>query len=135
MKQERKAVLRVILLSIQNNMLSEAISRCLRSSGDTKVTIISPDRVPATTTETLIQRPQILLMEVSFGPASLEERLKTAREVRRKLPSCRIALLCDERSSPELARGVTAAKQQQLVDAFFYSSVSLDYLRDALSAI
>ena len=127
--------MRVILLSIQNNMLSEAIGRSLRSSGDNKVSIVSPDRIPATTAEALLQRPQILLMEVSFGPASLEERLQTAREVRQKLPSCRIALLCDERSSPELARGVTAAKQQHLVDAFFYSSVSLDYLRDALSAV
>jgi hypothetical protein len=51
------------------------------------------------------------------------------------LPNCKIVLLCDENSAPDIAREVMIAKKDGLIDAFFYSSVTAKYLIAALSAL
>jgi hypothetical protein len=65
----------------------------------------------------------------------MDRRLIEAKELRSLLPQCRIAFLCDENSSPEIAREVMIAKKDGYIDAFFYSSVTAKYLVAALDAI
>ena len=78
----------------------------------------------------------ILLMEVSRLPAyTLENRLKLIECVRRAMPNCKFVLLCDENGDPELARLVMIVRQDRLIDAFLYASVTPAYLTAALDAL
>jgi DNA-binding NarL/FixJ family response regulator len=81
-------------------------------------------------------KPEILLSEVAFGKnTDLKTRLAEAKEVRKKVPNCKIVFLCDENSAPDLAREVMQAKKDGLIDNFFYSSVGSRYLVAALTAM
>lgn len=55
--------------------------------------------------------------------------------ITRELPDCKTAILCDAVSHPEQAREVMRAKQTGLINAFCYTSVSLEYFTAALDAI
>ena len=78
----------------------------------------------------------ILLMEVSRLPAyTLENRLKLIACVRKAMPNCKFVLLCDENVDPELAHRVMIVRQDRLIDAFLYASVTHAYLTAALDAL
>ena len=66
---------------------------------------------------------------------TLEKRLESGEQVRRLLPDCRIALLCDEVADPDLAEQVMHARRFGRIDAFFYASVTANYLIAALEAL
>ena len=53
----------------------------------------------------------------------------------RKHPLCRIALLCDEVADPDLEEQVMHARRFGRIDAFFYASVTANYLIAALEAL
>ena len=55
--------------------------------------------------------------------------------VRRKIKACKFVLLCDENSDMELAHRVMHARQDQLIDAFLYASVTPAYLAAVLDAL
>lgn len=78
----------------------------------------------------------ILLMEVSRLPAyTLENRLSLIACVRKVMPNCKFVLLCDENVDPELAHRVMTVRQDRLIDAFLYASVTHAYLTAALDAL
>ena len=78
----------------------------------------------------------ILLMEVSrLNAYTLESRLNLIDRVRREIAACKCVLLCDENSDMELAHRVMHARQDRLIDAFFYASVTPAYLAAALDAL
>lgn len=78
----------------------------------------------------------VALMEVSYAPGcNMDGRLTVARKIRAAVPGCRIVLLCDENSAPEMARQVVLAKKDGKIDNFVYSSVSESYLAAMLAAI
>jgi hypothetical protein len=66
---------------------------------------------------------------------SIENRLQEIEELRKGLPDCKIALMCDENTYPELANEVTKIKRDKKIDSFFYSSVSANYLTAVLSSM
>jgi hypothetical protein len=79
---------------------------------------------------------ETLIAEVSYaGGTTIDTRIAEVKELRKKLPNCKIVLLCDENSAPDIAREVMIAKKDGLIDAFFYSSVTAKYLIAALSAL
>ena len=98
-----------IIVSIRNGLLAEGIVQMLKESGE-----FHPIR---TVGEKIVQNCQalsadILLSEVSYASGtSIERRLLEAKELRDLLPTCKIAFLCDENSSPEIAREVMTAKK------------------------
>ena len=55
--------------------------------------------------------------------------------MRAALPECKFVLLCDENSDAELAQQVKCARQDRLIDAFLYASVTPAYLTAALDAL
>lgn len=91
------------------------------------------------TTRFLCVKPcglDILLMEVSrLNAYTLESRLSLIDRVRRKIKACKFVLLCDENSDMELAHRVMHARQDRLIDAFLYASVTPAYLAAALDAL
>ena len=113
-----------VSVSIQNRFFSESVLLMLRRSGD-----LCPVSVPSAP-------PDVVLSECeSPSESRLEERLELAKKLRERLPSCKIALLCDETAYPELARDVMRAKQEGKIDAFFYASVTTEYLIASLNAL
>ena len=123
-------------ISIQNGLLAEGIIRMLHENGEfLPFRIISP-RKNGVVSNCLLQGADILLAEVSYATgATIDGRLAEARTLRAERPECKIAFLCDENSSPEIAREVMTAKKDGVIDAFFYSSVTAKYLVAALDAI
>ena len=68
-------------------------------------------------------------------PYALENRLRLIDRVRGAVPHCQFVLLCDENGDPELARQVKCARQDRLIDAFLYASVTPAYLTATLDAL
>ena len=126
-----------IVVSIQNGLLAEAITGMLNDSGE-----FQPFRVPVGNKKNDVisncemLSADILIAEVSYASGTtVEARLREVREVRKKMPGCKIVLLCDENSAPDIAREVTLAKKDGLIDNFFYSSVTAKYLLAALFSL
>lgn len=126
-----------IVVSIQNGLLAEALTSMLLSSGE-----FEPYRVAVGTkygdivSECETFGAQMVLMEVSYANGTtVENRLREVKELRKKRPDCKIVLLCDENSAPNIAREVMLAKKDGLIDSFFYSSVTTKYILAALLSL
>ena len=126
-----------ILVSIHNGLLAEALTAMLSESGEFEpVPISAGSRNGDIAKNCEMLGAQMVLMEVSYSNGTaVETRLKEVREIRSIRPECKIVLLCDENSAPDIARDVMLAKKDGLIDAFFYSSVTAKYLLAALLAL
>ena len=130
--------MRKIVVSIQNCLLAEAISQMMLESGE-----FQPVRVAAAGTrksdlayQCRALEAELLIAEVAYtAGTTIDARLTEAKEIREVLPNCKIVLLCDENSAPELAREVMLAKRDGRIDGFFYSSVTAKYLLAALLSL
>lgn len=125
-----------IVVCIGNGLLSEAIIKMLQSSGEFKPFRVLVQKKTNIASDCEALSADILLMDVSYASgATYETRLLEARQVRGRIPSCKLVMLCDENSSPDIAREVANAKKDGLIDAFFYSSVTEKYLTAALASL
>lgn len=129
--------MKTIVLSMQNNLLSGAISKYLIERGEMiPERIRDPSKEGEPYTTCLVLNADVVLMEISrLANFTLEERLRTAKDLRKSLPNCKIALLCDEHSDPDIAERVKSAKVMGLIDGFFHSSVTGEYISAALDAL
>ena len=119
------SVVKNIVISMQNTLLSEAVARTLAETREFRVEQILPGHADDTLSLCETVRADILLMEVSrLNAYTLESRLSLIDRVRRKIKACKFVLLCDENSDMELAHRVMHARQDRLIDAFLYSSVT-----------
>ena len=113
-----------IKLEICNGLMAAAITRMLEKTEG--FSVIRGASLPA----------DVLLMETAYDPGfTLGECLAKAKLLRSRSPECKVILLCDENSVPELARQVVQAKKDGRIDDFVYSSVSESYLTALLSAL
>ena len=115
--------MRSIVVSMQNMLLSEAVARTLAETGEFRVEQVLPGKT--SDTFSLCRLPAY----------TLENRLKLIACVRKVMPSCKFVLLCDENVDPELAHRVMIVRQDRLIDAFLYASVTHAYLTAALDAL
>lgn len=126
--------MKTLLVSFQNGLLAEAIMRNLHETGEFQLFRLQDNQTVADDCRTL--SADILLMEVSYAQgATLEPRLSISKQVRNNSPDCKIVMLCDDKSSPDIAHDVMLAKKEGKIDAFFYSSVTGNYLTAALNAL
>lgn len=120
-----------------NRLLSGAIVKYLRERGELlpiRISDHSDKDEPYITSKS--HDADILLMEVAkIQHFTLDQRLKTAIEIREHLPKCKIVLLCDENTDPDTAELVKDAKKMGYIDSFFYSSVSGEYISAMLDTI
>ena len=126
-----------IVVSIGNGLLAEAITKMLTDSGE-----FQPFRLPVGTKKNDIVdqcemlSAETLIAEVSYANGTtIGARIAEVKQLRKKLPNCKIVLLCDENSAPDIAREVMNAKKDGLIDTFFYSSVTTKYLLAALYSL
>ena len=128
--------MRNIVVSVRNGLLSEAIIRALNNGGEFQTYQVSTDTRICIPDQCKTICADILLMEVSYTPGTtVETRMDDIRRLRAADPGCRIALLCDDRSAPEIAYRITQLKKDRLIDGFFYTSVSESYLLSALASL
>ena len=126
-----------IVVSILNGLLAEAITTALSDSGE-----FQPFRIPVSSRKSeaadscRMMAADLILMEVAYaGGTSVETRLREAKEVREAVPGCKIVFLCDENTSPDIAREVMLAKKDGLIDQFIYGSISATYLADIIDSL
>lgn len=128
--------MRECVISMQNTLLSEAIARALSETGEFRVEQVLPGKTEDIFSLCRAAQADILLMEVSRVNAyALENRLRLIDRVRKVVSHCQFVLLCDENSDPDLAQSVKRARQDRLIDAFLYASVTPAYLIAALDAL
>lgn len=127
--------MKTIVLSICNSLMSMSITRSLDHAGGFLIRSLCPGGREVAE-ECTAASADILLMEAAYDiGATLDDCLKEARLLRSLRPECKMILLCDENSVPEVARRVALAKKDGLIDDFVYSSVSESYLTAMLYAI
>jgi len=125
-----------VVASMQNTLLAEAVAEALQKTGEFRVEQVLPGRPDDALSLCASAKADILLMEASrLNGYTLERRMHLIDSVRRAVPICKFALLCDENSDPELAQRVMRARQDRLIDAFFYTSVTSQYLTAAINAV
>ena len=121
---------------MQNTLLSEAVARALSEAREFRVEQVLPGKTGDAFSLCQAAQADILLMEVSrLSAYALENRMSLIERVRAAVPNCKFVLLCDENSDAELARQVKCARQDRLIDAFLYASVTPAYLTAALDAL
>ncbi|MGN0372751.1 MAG: hypothetical protein ACI4F3_08050 [Enterocloster sp.] len=126
-----------IAVSMRNRVFAESMMFMLERTGDfypVRILSVSQEDILL---ECLVQRPEILLLDVTptVPETTVEGRLKLIAKVREQQPDCKIAVFCDETAHPEQAYSTKRAKQDGRIDAFFYASVTAEYLSAALDAI
>lgn len=125
-----------IVVSIGNGLLAEAITRALGNCGEFRPFRAKVGRDANVVSDCEMMSADMLLAEVSYAEGTtIGTCLMKAREVRQKLPDCKIVFLCDKNSAPDIARDVMQAKKDGLIDNFFYSSVTEKYLIAALTSL
>lgn len=120
------------VLAIRNKLVLEEVINAPKRKGFLveKSSSQEPERI-LTLTNALAATT--LVMDVTrSGDGTLDMRMDTVREVRRQNPEIKIALLCDNVSDESSAYKVKCAKEDGIIDAFFYESVPSDYLADAI---
>lgn len=125
-----------VVVSMQNTLLAEAVAGAFLKTGEFRVEQVLPGRPGDAPALCASARADILLMEVSrLNGYTMENRMGLIETMRSAMSKCKFALLCDENSDPELARRVMRARQARLIDAFFYTSVTSEYLTAAIEAL
>lgn len=129
--------MRKVVVSIHNGLLSEAIMKMLDDSGEfIPYHAVTTSRKSDAVEHCEMVSADLVIAEVAYSAStSVDSRLREARELRRRVPECKIVFLCDENSTPEITREVTQAKRDGVIDNFFYSSVTTKYLLAALTAV
>lgn len=120
--------MRKVVLDLQSGLYAKAVRRILVQDLDGYQVDISKN--PTETVERCrILQPDVLLMEVTgYTPWMLSERLSIRDEVKRHVPSIKIVFLIDDKAEGTLVEEIKKAKQEKLIDAFLFTSVSESYL-------
>ena len=122
---------------MQNNLLAGAIVKYLIERGELmpeKIQNPSKEDEPYLSCQAL--NADVVLMEISLLPNfTIDRRIETARKIKTTLPKFKVALLCDENADPDIAEKIKDAKMMGLIDGFFYSSVTGEYISAALDAL
>lgn len=124
-----------VAVAIQNILVSEAILSALKKRGMFAEKSLSgePQKV-ADMCETLFA--DTLVMDVTrFGDGTFDNRSETVKAVKKNNPQIKVCFICDNVSDGELSVKVANAKENGIIDAFFYQSVPSDYVADVISTM
>lgn len=127
--------LKEIVLDMQSQLYAKAIRRSLVQELEDYNIVIS--KTPRDTVgECRVLQPYALLMEVTgYSPWMLPERLAILEAVKREAKACKIVLIVDDAANRALAREITNAKRDGLIDAFLFASVTESYLAAVMDSL
>ena len=123
------------VLAIRNRLVLEAVTDALKRIG------VLVEKCFSQETERILAllnalSATFLVMDVTrSGDGTFDMRMNTVKEVKKQKPEVKIALLCDNVSDETIAYKIKRAKEEEIIDAFFYESVPFDYLADVLDSL
>lgn len=123
------------VLAIRNRLVLEAVTDALKRIG------VFVEKCFSQETERILAllnalSATFLVMDVTrSGDGTFDMRMNTVKEVKKQKPEVKIALLCDNVSDETIAYKIKRAKEEEIIDAFFYESVLSDYLADVLDSL
>ena len=123
------------VLAIRNRLVLEAVTDALKRIG------VLVEKCFSQETERILAllnalSATFLVMDVTrSGDGTFNMRMNTVKEVKKQKPEVKIALLCDNVSDETIAYKIKRAKEEEIIDAFFYESVPSDYLADVLDSL
>lgn len=123
------------VLAIRNRLVLEAVTDALKRIG------VFVEKCFSQETERILAllnalSATFLVMDVTrSGDGTFDMRMNTVKEVKKQKPEVKIALLCDNISDETIAYKIKRAKEEEIIDAFFYESVPSDYLSDVLDSL
>ena len=124
-----------VVLAIRNRLVLEAVTDALKRIG------VFVEKCFSQETERILAllnalSATFLVMDVTrSGDGTFDMRMNTVKEVKKQKPEVKIALLCDNVSDETIAYKIKRAKEEEIIDAFFYESVPSDYLADVLDSL
>lgn len=126
-------MVRKVVVSIKNRLLSEGIELELKDSENLK-TLVDPcgDSVDMCS---LFQADVFLAEVFGFMGESLTSRMDEIRNLKYILPGCKSVLLVDDIAYPELAASVQSAKATGAIDGFLFTTVTASYLKAYLASV
>lgn len=122
-------------LAIRNRLVLEAVTDALKRIG------VLVEKCFSQETERILAllnalSATFLVMDVTrSGDGTFDMRMNIVKEVKKQKPEVKIALLCDNVSDETIAYKIKRAKEEEIIDAFFYESVPSDYLADVLDSL
>lgn len=123
------------VLAIRNRFVLEAVTDALKRIG------VLVEKCFSQETERILAllnalSATFLVMDVTrSGDGTFDMRMNIVKEVKKQKPEVKIALLCDNVSDETIAYKIKRAKEEEIIDAFFYESVPSDYLADVLDSL
>ena len=123
------------VLAIRNRLVLEAVTDALKRM------CVFVEKCFSQETESILAllnalSATFLVMDVTrSGDGTFDMRMNTVKEVKKQKPEVKIVLLCDNVSDETIAYKIKRAKEEEIIDAFFYESVPSDYLADVLDSL
>ena len=123
------------VLAIRNRLVLEAVTDAIKRIG------VLVEKCFSQETERILAllnalSATFLVMDVTrSGDGTFDMRMNTVKEVKKQKPEVKIVLLCDNVSDETIAYKIKRAKEEEIIDAFFYESVPSDYLADVLDSL
>ena len=124
-----------IVVDMQNYLFGDTIATDFRNS-DYDIDVVRAESPKDTVELCHVYKPFVLVMEVTgYTPWMLCERLKLKDKVKAVCPDCKIALIVDSNTEKQAAKDIREAKKNGIIDQFFYSSMTAEYLMDQIYAM
>lgn len=121
--------MRIVIINMRDYIFADAIAQALQADSDSNFTVQKVTSVDEIEQYSKLCDPYAVLMEVTgYLPYTLEERLKVVGAVKTANANCKVILMVDENSEPDIAEQVRKAKKDGQIDQFIYGSVSANYL-------
>lgn len=124
-----------IVVDMQNFLFGDSVAAAFKNL-DYDIDVVRAESPKDRVELCQVYKPFLLVMEVTgYTPWMLCERLKLRDEVKAVCPECKIALIVDSNTEKQAAKDVRDAKKNGLIDQFFYSSMTAEYLMDQIYAM
>ncbi len=121
--------MRRIIINMRDYIFADAIAQALQADANSDFTVQRVTSVDEIEQYSKLCDPYAVLMEVTgYLPYTLEERLKVVGAIKTANANCKVILMVDENSEPDIAEQVRKAKKDGQIDQFIYGSVSANYL-------
>lgn len=115
-----------IVISIPNTLLSDGLSNSLMRG---KHQVYRENRLEQLIDTCVVTNADVLLCEArNYAPYTVGEWVAKRQAIRAEQPRCKLALIVDENSFPDAAKEVQQARSEDLIDAFFFATVSSEYV-------
>lgn len=123
------------VLAIRNRLVLEAVTDALKRIGVLVEKCFSQETERILALLNALSATFLVMNVTRSGDGTFDMRMNTVKEVKKQKPEVKIALLCDNVSDETIAYKIKRAKEEEIIDAFFYESVPSDYLADVLDSL